>query len=116
MRAVQTLSLLLWVLIVGCSGTQESRALSTSERPRTTLLVRNQSPTDYVLYVVDGTHRIRLGMVTGMGEHSFVIPPHLVINQGTLNFQIDPIGSNQVGTTDEALTVREGDELTLTIR
>jgi hypothetical protein len=66
--------------------------------------------------VVDGTHRIRLGLVTGMSERTFVIPPHLVINQGALRFLADPIGSNQVASTQEELQVREGDALSLTIR
>jgi hypothetical protein len=116
MRAVQTLSLLLWLLGVACSGAKESRVPSTSERPETTIQVRNQRPIDFTVYVLDGTRRIRLGIVPGMTQQTFLIPAHMVIGQGSLNFQLDPIGSNQVGTTDEALTVREGDELSLTIR
>jgi len=115
MRAVQTLSLLLWILSAACSGVQESRHLSTSERPTTTIEVRNQRPIDFTVHVLDGTRRIRLGIVPGMTQRTFVIPPHMVIDQGSLNFQIDPIGSNEVGTTQEALPVREGDGLQLTI-
>jgi hypothetical protein len=116
MRAVQTLSSLLWLLAVACSGAQASRELSTSERPTTTIQVRNQKPLDFTLYVVDGTRRIRLGMVTGMSERTFVIPPHMVIDQGFLRFQADPIGSDHVVGTNEELQVREGDALSLTIR
>ncbi len=116
MRAVQTVSLLLWMLVVACGRTQASRELPTSERPTTTIQVRNQRPIDFTCYVVDGTHRIRLGLVTGMSERTFVIPPHLVINQGALRFQADPIGSNQAASTQEELQVREGDALSLTIR
>ncbi|HEX8698033.1 MAG TPA: hypothetical protein VF815_04305 [Myxococcaceae bacterium] len=115
MRAVQTLSLVLWVLGVACSGAQQSRTLSTSERPETTLQVRSQRPIDFTVYALDGTRRIRLGIVPGMSQRTFVIPPHMVIDQGSLNFQLDPIGSNEVGTT-ESLSVREGDAVEMTIR
>ena len=116
MRAVRTVSSLLWLLAVACSGAQASRELSTSERPATTITVRNQKPVDFNLYVVDGTRRIRLGTVTGISERTFVIPPHMVIDQGALRFQADLIGSDQVLATDEELHVREGDGLSLTIR
>ncbi|HLK99080.1 MAG TPA: hypothetical protein VK539_00770 [Myxococcaceae bacterium] len=116
MRAVQTLSLVLWLVGAGCSGAKDSRTLSTDERPRTLIEVRNQRPIDFNVHVLDGTRRIRLGTVPGMTQRTFVIPAHMVIDQGALNFQLDPIGSDQVGTTEEALTVREGDSLSLTIR
>jgi len=116
MRALQTLSLLLWMLGVACSNVRESRSLSTSERPETTIEIRNQRPIDFTVYVLDGTRRIRLGIAPGMTQQTFLIPKHMVIDQGSLNFQLDPIGSNQVGTTNEAVTVREGDVLSLTIR
>jgi hypothetical protein len=116
MRTVQTLSSLLWIFAIACSSAQASKELSTAERPVTTILVRNQKPVDFNFYVADGTRRIRLGTVTGMSERTFVIPPHMVIDQGSLHFQADPIGSDQVLATDEALNAREGDGLTLTIR
>jgi hypothetical protein len=116
MHAVRTLSSLLWLFAVACSSTQASQNLPTTERPVTTILVRNQKPVDFNLYVVDGTRRIRLGTVTGISERTFVIPPHMVIDQGSLNFLADPIGSDQVLGTSEELPVREGDELSLTIR
>ncbi len=116
MRAVQALSLVLWLVGAGCSGVKDSRTPSTDERPQTMVEVRNQRPIDFNVYVLDGTRRIRLGTVPGMTQRTFVIPPHMVIDQGSLNFRIDPIGSNQASSTDQALTVREGDALSLTIR
>jgi hypothetical protein len=116
MRAVQTLSWLLWLLGVACSGAKESQVPSTAERPETTIEVRNQRPIDFTVYVLDGTRRLRLGLVPGMTQQTFLIPPHMVLGQGSLRFQLDPIGSNEVGTTEESLTVREGDGLSLTIR
>jgi hypothetical protein len=39
----------------------------------------------------------------------------LVIDQGTLRFQIDPIGSQDVQSTDESILVHEGERLSLTL-
>jgi hypothetical protein len=80
------------------------------------LEVRNQQHVDFTLYVLDGTHRIRLGLVPAMSTRTFIIPHHLVDDRGSLRFQADPIGSQVVLATDEELPVREGDEVSLTIR
>jgi len=116
MRAVQALSLALWLVGAGCSGTKDSKTLSTDERPRTMVEVRNQRPIDFNVYVMDGTRRMRLGTVPGMTQRTFVIPPHMVINQGSLNFRLDTIGSDDTSSTEQSLTVREGDSVSLTIR
>lgn len=116
MRAVQVVSLLWFVLAAACSSAQKTDDASAPERPATTIEVRNQKPLDFTVYVVDGTRRIRLGMVTGMSNRTFVIPSHMVIDRGFLRFQMDPIGSDQVVATNEDLPVNEGDALSLTIR
>jgi hypothetical protein len=78
--------------------------------------VRNQKYIDFNLYVLNGTHRIRLGTVPGMSTRVFTIPPHLIPNKrGTVRFQIDPIGSDQVSSQDEDLVVHEGDRISLTL-
>ncbi|MDY7231736.1 hypothetical protein [Hyalangium rubrum] len=116
MRAVQAVSLLWFVLAASCSSAQKVEDASSTEPPQTTIEVRNQKPVDYTVYVVDGTRRIRLGMVTGMSNRTLLIPAHMVAGRGSLRFQFDPIGSNQVVSTDEELTVREGDALSLTLQ
>jgi hypothetical protein len=116
MRAVQVLPLFLLVSAISCSTTQTQADPSRPPPPKTTLEVRNQKPLDFNMYVVNGTHRIRLGMVPGMSTRTFIIPHHLVSERGSLRFQADPIGSQEVLATDEELAVRAGDELSLTIR
>ena len=116
MRAVQVLPLFLLVSALSCSTAQTQADPSRPPPPKTTLEVRNQKPLDFNMYVVDGTHRLRLGMVPGMSTRTFTIPHHLVNDRGSLRFQADTIGSEAVLATDEELTVHAGDEVSLTIR
>jgi hypothetical protein len=114
LRAVPVCLLLLLGPTLSCSSVQTPEEASKPPRPRTTMEVRNQRPLDFNLYVLDGTHRIRLGTVPGMTTRIFTIPSHLVIDQGMLRFQIDPIGSQEVQSTDESIVVHEGERLSLT--
>jgi hypothetical protein len=91
--------------------------------PRTTVEVRNLKPVDFNLYVLTGTHRLRLGTVPGMKTRSFVIPPHVVGERTLLQFGFDTIGSFGHATfgsprrtlSDDPLLVRAGDQLALTV-
>lgn len=117
MRAVQVVSLLLLFCAVSCSSAQTPADPSRPPPPKTTVEVRNQKPIDFTMYVLNGTTRLRLGLVPGMGSRTFTIPPHLIPNdQGMLRFQADPIGSNVVSTSDQELMVRAGDALSLTLQ
>jgi hypothetical protein len=117
MRAVQLLPLFLLVSsVISCSTVQTQQDPSQPPRPKTTVEVRNQKPVDFNMYVLDGTHRIRLGLVPGMSSRTFTIPAHLVNEQGSLRFQADTIGSDAVLASDEELAVREGDTVSLTIQ
>jgi hypothetical protein len=116
MRAVQLLPLFLLVSVISCSTVQTQQDPSQPPRPKTTLEVRNQKPLDFNLYVLDGTHRIRLGLVPGMSTRTFTIPAHMVNDRGSLRFQADTIGSNSVLASDEELAVKEGDTVSVTIQ
>jgi hypothetical protein len=116
MRAVQVLPLLLLACAISCSTTQAQSDPSKPPPPTTTLEVRNQKHVDFIMYVLDGTHRIRLGLVPAMGTRTFTIPQHLVNGRGSLRFQADTVGSEAVLATDEELTVHAGDAVSLTIR
>jgi hypothetical protein len=117
MRAVQLLPFFLLVFsVISCSTVQTQQDPSQPPQPRTTLEVRNQKPIDFNLYVLDGTRRIRLGLVPGMSSRTFTIPAHMVNDRGSLRFQADTIGSNAVLASDEELAVREGDTVSLTIQ
>lgn len=117
MRAVQVLPLLLLLSAMACSTTQTQADPSQPAPPPTTLEVRNQKPLDFTMYVVDGTHRLRLGLVPGLSSRTFTLPHHLLSNgRGSLRFQADTIGSEAVLATDEELSVQVGDSVSLTIR
>lgn len=117
MRAVQVLPFFLLLSGIACSTTQTQADPSQPAPPRTTLEVRNQKPLDFTMYVVDGTHRIRLGLVPGMSTRTFTVPHHLLSSgRGSLRFQADTIGSQAVLATDEELSVQVGDSVSLTIR
>lgn len=76
--------------------------------------VENQGFTDMVIYAVNGSQRIRLGLATGHSTKNFTIPRHLVRGAGPIRFLADPIGGNRTPVSEE-LTVQPGDIVTLTI-
>ncbi|HVG60950.1 MAG TPA: hypothetical protein VNA24_20495 [Hyalangium sp.] len=116
MRAVQLLPFFLLVSVISCSTVQTQQDPSAPPRPKTSVEVRNQKPVDFNMYVVDGTRRIRLGLVPGMSSRTFTIPAHMVNDRGSLRFQADTIGSDTVLASDEELAVHEGDTVSLTIQ
>jgi hypothetical protein len=116
MRAVPVVSLPLLLCLVSCSTARTAQDPSRPPPPETTVEVRNQKPIDFNLYVMNGTTRIRLGLVPGMSTRTFTIPAHLINDRGQLRFQADTIGSDAVTTTDEEYLVRPGDALGLTLQ
>ena len=67
-----------------------------------------------VVYAVNGTQRIRLGLATGNSTKSFPIPAYLIRGAGTLRFLADPVGGTRAPVSEE-VTVQPGDIITLTI-
>lgn len=67
-----------------------------------------------VVYAVNGTQRIRLGLATGNSTKSFPIPAYLIRGAGTLRFLADPVGGTRAPVSEE-VTVQPGDIVTLTI-
>ena len=116
MRAVPVVSLLLLLCLVSCGTARTAQDPSRPPPPETTVEVRNQKPLDFTMYVMNGTTRIRLGLVPGMSSRAFTIPAHLINDRGNLRFQADTIGSNAVTTTDQEFLVRPGDAVELTLR
>jgi hypothetical protein len=83
--------------------------------PTTTVEVRNLKPIDLNLYVRTGTHRLRLGMAPGRTTRFFVIPAHVLGEQNLLRFELDTIGSDRRSFSEDALSVRAGEQVSLTI-
>ncbi len=77
--------------------------------------VWNQDTVDMTLYVTNGIHRIRLGLVPGASTRTFTVPPHLLLSTSWLGFQADPIGDTRLSVS-ERLHVNPGDQVGLTLR
>lgn len=76
-----------------CSGVQKTEP-SSQDPHATTVEIRNLKPVDFTVYVLTGTHRLRLGTAPGMTTRTFVIPPHLLHTQaGRMRFGLDVIGA-----------------------
>jgi hypothetical protein len=99
-------------LAVACSRSPQTQADPATAR--TTLRVENQSFLDMNIYVLRGSERIRLGTATGSSTTVLTIPRMVVPASTSLRFLADPIGGARAPVSDE-LTVRPGDEVTLTI-
>ncbi|MDY7232768.1 hypothetical protein [Hyalangium rubrum] len=110
---------LLWLVsLVACSGVQPAQSSAdTTDRPRTTLEVRNRHPVDVDLYALDRTQRVRMGTVPARRTRTLVIPPQLLTEgAGRLRFQAEALGSDNLLTREEELLVREGEQLSLTLQ
>jgi hypothetical protein len=113
-HAVQVLSLL--VLLVASASCTLTSALDPNvpQAPRTTVQVWNQNTVDMTLYVTNGIHRIRLGLVPGSTTRTFTIPPHLLISTNWVGFQADPIGADGLSIS-EKIQVNPGGQVGLTL-
>lgn len=124
MRTLPVLPLLLLlVAAVSCRAVQTVETPTQPPLPRTIVEVRNLKPVDFNLYVLTGTHRLRLGTVPGMTTRLFIIPPHVVGEKNLLRFAFDTIGSFGHATigsprrtlSEDPLLVRAGDQLALSV-
>jgi hypothetical protein len=108
---IQASSLIALVILLGCGG----RTADVSPDPDSPamLQVENQGFTDMVIYALNGSQRVRLGLATGNSTRSFTIPRYLV-RGGPLRFMADPIGGNRSPVSEE-MTVQPGELVTLTI-
>lgn len=78
-----------------------------------TVTVQNNNWLDLVVYVVSGSQRQRLGMVTALGTQTFRIPRG-ALGDGQVRLYADPIGSSQ-GFLSESVTVQPGQRLALDV-
>ncbi|ADO70965.1 hypothetical protein [Stigmatella aurantiaca] len=115
MRTFQALPMLLLSSTLACRGVQTAEDSQQASPARTTVEIRNNKQIDFTFYVLSATNRIRLGIVPSASSRIFTVPAHLIQGQGSLRFQADPIGSNDVLSSEDELSVREGDALQLTL-
>lgn len=76
--------------------------------------VTNRNWSDAVVYVVAGAERVRLGTVTSMRTHSFLLPPTVVGNGREFQLEADLVGSTE-SYTFPRLTANPGDLVDVTV-
>jgi hypothetical protein len=77
--------------------------------------VDNQGYPDLNVYVVEGTRRIKLGLVTGNSTMKLALPRGMSRGTRVLRFVCDPVGGSRQSYTQD-LTVAPGQDIRLTIR
>ena len=112
---------LLWVLAAvallpgGLTACKRNRLSQPSAPPpKTVVRVTNTDFLDVVVYVARRGQNVRLGTASSNTTTTFVIPSQLIFGATSLNFLIDPVGSNRRQSTGELL-VDAGDELELRV-
>jgi hypothetical protein len=105
------------LLLAACAPSATGGAPGGSPRRETapsTVTVDNRNWLDVTVYVVQGTSRIRLGMVTGMGSATFHLPRSLQAYPGQVRLLADPVGSNHAYLSD-AVQLRPGQRVGLEV-
>lgn len=84
-------------------------------RVNTTVAVENNNWSAMTVYVLRGSSRVRLGMVTSMSSAVFKIPASLLNTGADVRLVADPIGSSQVFVSPN-VQVREGERIELSLQ
>lgn len=122
--ALPALLLVLCAVASACGGAHGAAAdPNRPPPPKTTVAVESRKLVDVNLYALTGTRRLRLGTVPGMTTRNFVLPPDMVGNTDRIRFGIEIIGtlghkslgSDRTFESEQEMSVRPGDELSLTI-
>jgi len=76
--------------------------------------IKNFNWSDVTVYLLNGTVRTRLGMVTSMGEAMFRLPAGLLASSTNVRLILDPIGSTVTFTT-EPIFVQPGQTVEMNV-
>ncbi len=99
-------------ILFACAPRAEEAGPESESRVQ--VRVENQGFSDMVIYAINGSQRVRLGMATGNSTKTFTIPQYLTSGAGPIRFLADPIGGDRTPVSEE-MTVQPGDVVTLTI-
>lgn len=99
-------------LLAACASGR-NRVSSNPELQPISLSVTNQNWLDVDVFVLNGNTRYRIGQVGGNGSATLSIPSSLVVN-GQVQLLADPIGSNDIYTSD-MITVAPDEKVQLTV-
>ncbi len=94
------------------AGTEEPAPTVTTRAA--VLRVINYNSSDVKIYLLRGSLRFRLGMVTAGGSATFDIPPDFLGHMGDVTLVASPIGSSEVYATP-LLPISGGDVLQFTV-
>jgi hypothetical protein len=110
-----TLVVAMTLLLAACapSAMDDASGPNTAPRPAT-VSVENDNWADMTVYLVNGTSRIRLGLVTGNSSATFRIPRGAENFPGQMRLLADPIGSAHVFLSD-AVQIRPGQRVALQV-
>lgn len=109
---IRAIHILTVVALTACAG--QSRQEGPAPTDSAVVQVENQGFDDMVIYAVNGSQRVRLGLANGSSTRSFNIPSYLVGGAGSIRFLADPVGGSRAPVSEE-LSVQPGDVVTLTI-
>jgi hypothetical protein len=82
---------------------------------RASVKVENNSWQDVDVFLLRGSTRMRLGMVTSMGTQRFAIPGNYLSGSSDLRLYADPIGSFN-GWTTQPLMISPGQQVAVTLQ
>lgn len=114
MRILSSLLFAVLLSLSACGSGLKEGAREAAAVPQATVKVDNRNWLDASIYVMRGSDRIRLGMVSGLSQKLFPIPKELVFGPTTLRFLIDPVGESGTVFSQE-ISVSPGDEVQLLI-
>lgn len=105
-------SLLIWATTSACAPRSPREEIVPGTTA--TLRVDNQAFLDVNVYVLRSGQRTRLGTVTALTRHTFVLPSTVVGTAVRVQFLAAFIGSSRAPVSEEVL-IWEGDEVELRI-
>ena len=106
--------LLLVAIVVAAACASRTGAGASVARPRTTLVVENQSTYDMTMYVRRGAGRTRPGIARSLATTALRIPESIVGMGTPLRFEGDPF-AGRGNPLSEEISVSPGDSVHLQI-
>jgi hypothetical protein len=106
----------LTVMVTAChrGGSVGAAASESSWNGSVTVRVVNHSWLDVTIFLLQGTHRERIGTATATSTTEFSVPIRKLSSGGDYRLYGDPIGSRQT-VRSEALHAQDGDVVTWTL-
>jgi hypothetical protein len=99
---------------IGCHQSVGQSAAESGFNGALTLRIVNHSWLDVNVFVLQGTHRERIGTATATSTTEFHVPLRRLSSGGDYRLYADPIGSRQT-VRSEALHAQDGDVVTWTL-